>query len=129
MIAAWATESGYQNIIMGCGYNELGTESMEQAPIPKLRLTPEEVFALQEDNGALVLFTNIEAARRYIQTAGYNPRHFVYTDTDERCVYIKKDGKVSEYLMEGYDRTLVNTHLPNGNKTVEPPDNRVTCRQ
>ena len=129
VIAAWATESGYQNIIMGCGYNELGTESMEQAPIPKLRLTPEEVFALQEDNGALVLFTNIEAARRYTQTAEYNPRHFVYTDTDERCVYIKKDGKVSEYLMEGYDRALVNTHLPDGNKTVEPPDNRVTCRQ
>ena len=129
VIAAWAIESEYANIIMGCGYNELVTGSMEQAPIPELRLTSEEVFALQKGNDADVSFRNTEDAYRYMQTEQYRPKDFVYTDAGKRCVYIKKDGAVSEYLMKGYDRALVNTHLPDGNKTAEPPDNRITCRQ
>ena len=104
VIAAWAAESGYANIIMGCGYNELGTETMEEAPVPELRLTPEEVFALQEGNDADVSFRNTDEAHRYMQTEGYDPDDFVYTDTGEQCVYIRKDGIVSDYLMQGCDR-------------------------
>ena len=104
IIAAWATESGYKNIIMGCGYNELGVDSMEQAPIPELRLTPEEVFALQEGNDVYVSFRNMDDVHRYMQDAEYDPNDFVYTDADEQCVYIKKDGIVSDYLMQGCDR-------------------------
>ena len=104
VIAVWATESGYTNIIMGCGYNELGTASMEQAPIPELRLTPEEVFALQKGNNTGISFRNIEEARQYMRTGQYRPGDFVYTDTDDRCVYIKKEGIVSDYLIQGYNR-------------------------
>ena len=104
VIAVWAIESGYANIIMGCGYNELGTGSMERAPIPELCLTPEEVFALQEGNDADVSFRNTDEAHRYMQTEGYDPDDFVYTDTGEQCVYIRKDGIVSDYLMQGCDR-------------------------
>ena len=106
IIAAWAAESKYKNIIMGCGYNELGTGSMEQASVPELRLTPEEIFALQKSNDAGVSFGNIDEVRRYMQTEKYDPNDFVYTDADGQCVYIKKDGAVSDYLMEGYDRSL-----------------------
>ena len=115
-------ESGYTDIIMGCGYNELGTGLMEQAPIPELRLTPEEVFALREESDADIFFRNIDEARRYMRTEDYRPDNFVYTDAGERCVYIKKDGAVSDYLTKGYDRTLLNTPRSGRNETVEPPD-------
>ena len=116
MIAAWAMESGYKNIIMGCGHNGSGTEAMKQAPVPKLRLTPEEVFILQKNNDAGVSFQDINGVYRYMLSGEYDPADFVYTDTDEKCVYIKKNGKVSDYLMGGYDRTLANEHC------TEQPD-------
>ena len=112
VIAAWAMESGYENIIMGCGYNELGTDSMEQAPVPELRLTPEEVFALQKDNEAEVSFENIDAVHRYMQSEEYSPDDFVYTDANEQCVYIRKNGTVSDYLMQGYDERLAGGRNP-----------------
>ena len=110
VIAAWAMESGYKNIIMGCGYNELGVDAIEQAPIPELRLAPEEVFALQKGNDADVSFRNTDEAHRYMQTEEYNPNDFVYTDADKQCVYIKKEGTVSDYLMRGYDHSLAEKH-------------------
>ena len=116
VIAAWAMGSGYTNIIMGCGYNELGAGFMKQAPIPELRLTPEEVFALQKGNDAGVSFRNIDEARRYMLTEEYDSADFVYTDADDQCVYIKKDGIVSDYLMRGYDERSAgnrNTHRKN----------------
>ena len=117
VIAVWAMESGYANIIMGCGYNELGTGAMEPAPIPELHLTPEEVFVLQEDNSEDICFEDIDEARRYMQTEEYDPYDFVYTDADEQCVYIKKDGIVSDYLMRGYDCTLTEKYPSSGDKT------------
>ena len=106
VIAAWAMESGYKNIIMGCGYNELGTEAMDPAPVPKLRLTPEEAFIIQEGNDAEVFFDSVSAAEAYMQTTEYDPNDFVYTDADKQCVYIKQDGTVSNYLMRGYSEQL-----------------------
>ena len=128
VIAAWAMESGYQNIIMGCGYNELGVDSMEQAPIPELCLTPEEVFALQKDNDASMSFGNVDEVHRYMQTEGYDPNDFVYTDAGKRCVYIKKRGAVSEYLMQGYDRTLAEKYpAPRHGVTKEQGD-EIVCK-
>ena len=113
-IAAWAMESGYENIIMGCGYNTLGVDSMEQAPIPELRLTPEEVFALQKGNDAGVSFESIDEVRRYMQTEEYDPNDFVYTDAKKQCVYIKKDGIVSDYLTEDPGHTATEKHRSAG---------------
>ena len=118
VIAAWAVESGYKNIIMGCGYSELGTDFMEQAPVPELRLTPEEVFALWKSNDAGVSFKNLDEARKYIQTDEYNPDDFVYTDANKQCVYIKKDGEVSDYLMQGYDKHLTGNRNPHEKKSA-----------
>ena len=128
VIAAWAMESGYRNIIMGCGYNELSTETMEQAPIPELRLTPEEVFALWISSDAGVSFVNVDRARQYMQTDRYDPNDFVYTDAGRRCVYIKKDGAVSDYLMQGYDRTLAEKHPASGRETEKEQENDTACK-
>ena len=128
VIAAWAMESGYRNIIMGCGYNELVTGSMEQAPVPELCLTPEEVFVLQEDNDADVSFRNMDAVHRYMQTGKYDPNDFVYTDAGEQCVYIKKDGIVSDYLMEGYDCTLAEKRLVPEYETAKERGDATVCK-
>ena len=111
VIAAWAMESGYEDIIMGCKYNELGFEYMEPAPVPELYLTPEEIYAMQEKSDADVFFRDVDDVEEYMQTARYDPTDFVYTDANEQCVYIRKDGEVSEYLMEGYDFSLKETDL------------------
>ena len=79
---------------------------MDPAPVPKLRLTPEEAFIIQEGNDAEVFFDSVSAAEAYMQTAEYNPNDFVYTDADKQCVYIKQDGTVSDYLMRGYSEQL-----------------------
>ena len=121
-------ESGYTDIIMGCGYNELGTGLMEQAPIPELRLTPEEVFALWISSDAGVSFVNVDRARQYMQTDRYDPNDFVYTDAGRRCVYIKKDGAVSDYLMRGYDRTLAEKHPSPGHETTKEQENNTACK-
>ena len=128
IIAAWAMESGYRNIVMGCGFNELGTNTMEQAPIPKLRLTPEEVFALQEGNDANISFGNIDEVHRYMRTTKYRPDDFVYTDTDKRCVYIKKDGIVSDYLMQGYDCALAEKYPASGHGATKEQSDDATCK-
>ena len=80
--------------------------------MPILRLTPEEVFALQKDNEAEVSFENIDAVHRYMQSEEYSPDNFVYTDANEQCVYIRKNGTVSDYLMRGYDERLAGGRNP-----------------
>ena len=128
VIVAWAMASGYENIIMGCGYNELGVGSMKRAPIPELRLTPEEVFALQKDNDAGVSFETIDEVRRYMRTEEYDPSDFVYSDADRQCVYIKKDGTVSKYLAEGYDRNLADKCSTPGHEAVKEQDDEIVCK-
>ena len=128
VIAAWAMKSGYQNVIMGCGYNELGIGSMEQAPTPELRLTPAEVFALQKDSDAYVSFRNMDDVYRYMQTGKYDPNDFVYTDAGKKCVYIKKDGAVSDYLVQGYDRTLAEKYPSSGYEAAKTQDDDTACK-
>ena len=128
VIVAWAMASGYENIIMGCGYNELGVGSMKRAPIPELRLTPEEVFALQKDNDAGVSFETIDEVRRYMRTEEYDPSDFVYSDADRQCVYIKKGGTVSKYLAEGYDRSLTDKCSTSGHEAVKEQDDEIVCK-
>ena len=117
-IAVWATESGYKNIIMECGYNGNLTEAMEPAPAPKLCLTPEEVFAMQKGNDAEVSFRNIDEARQYMQTEQYSPDDFVHTGMTGRCVYIKKDGRVADYLMQNHNVGLTDRRFLSESKTA-----------
>ena len=105
-LVAFAEKLSYKNIVMGCGYNEFETDKMEKASKPKLKLTAEEVYLMQEDNDAGVSFKNIKQAEEYMATKKYKASDFVYSDIG-KCVYIKHDNQVSPYLMEGYDKELL----------------------
>ena len=50
-----------------------------------------------------------------MSTKKYKVSDFVYSDTG-KCVYIKHDNQVSPYLMEGYDKRL----LQEEKKSVKP---------
>lgn len=108
-LAHFAEKAGYENIIMGCGYNEFKTNKMEKASKPKLKLTAEEIYILQEDNDADVSFKSVKKAEEYMKTKDYDPNDFVYTDVngDNGSVYIKHEGVISEYLMKGFDEKKV----------------------
>ena len=114
-LAAFAEKSGYKNIVMGCGYNEFKTDKMEKASKPRLKLTAEEVYLMQEDNDAGISFKNIKQVEEYMSTRKYKASDFVYSDTG-KCVYIKHDNQVSPYLMAGYDKKL----LQEDKKFVKP---------
>ncbi len=57
-------------------------------------------------NDADVSFRSVSEASEYMERASYDPEDFIYTDTSggKECVYIKKDGVVLPYLMEGYEK-------------------------
>lgn len=68
VLKKWLENSNYSNVVMGLGYNEVGEAvNLPKAPIPKMR-----------DLKKIEDFINDE----------------VYTDADEACVYLKKNGKV-----------------------------------
>ncbi len=119
-IANFAMQSGYKDIIMGCGYNEFDYKKMEKAKPPKLRLTPHEIYVLQEDNDAEVEFKNVKEAIDYMKTKKYDPDDFVYSDVDgdHGSVYIKHNGKVSDYLMEGYNKKLSAERQTDNNRKI-----------
>ena len=74
-----------------------------------------------------VSFRNMDAVHRYMQAEEYDPNDFVYTDADKQCVYIKKDGMVSDYLMWGYDRSFADKHPASGYETTKKRDNAIIC--
>ncbi len=112
-IANWAEQSNYKNIKLGTGYTDIAFNQMKKAPVPKLKLTAEEVFLMQDDNDAEVEFDDIEDAENFMKTYEYYADDFVYTDVindnDKQCVYIKCDGKVSDYLKQNFNSDKIET--------------------
>ena len=68
ILKKWLENSNYDNVVMGLGYNEVGEAiDLPEAPIPDFR-DLDEIEEKFEDE--------------------------VYTDADEACVYLKKNGEV-----------------------------------
>ena len=82
IVAKWAKETDFKNIIMGVGRNYGLLQKMENAYKPKFNIPEEEDKLLHKDNFYFKM----------------------YTDTND-CVYLKKDKIISNYLMEDYDIT------------------------
>ena len=95
VIKAWAEESGYRNIIVG-GWDRRRRSKRRRGP--ELRLTPEEVFVLQDSRFTGVSFRDICEAEQHMKTARYEPRDYVRTNTYYGCFYLKKNGRVSRSL-------------------------------
>ena len=75
-----------------------------------------------------VSFRNMDAVHRYMQTEEYDPNDFVYTDADKQCVYIKKDGVVSDYLTRGYDRSFADKHPASGYGATKEQGDDAACK-
>ena len=93
--------------------------------MPREAILPENEATTTREN---MLFGSVSEAHQYMQTEQYRPDYFVYTDTGRRCVYIKKNGIISEYLIKGYNRDHINAPHPERNGTTGLPEQCIAPR-
>ena len=96
VLTSWVESSQYKNIIMGCGYNELSSSiNLQKSEAQYPELTAEEIYMLQDEDEYDI---SMEYARDMAESGDYNYDDFVYTDADEHCVFLKKNGVVDSAL-------------------------------
>ena len=94
VLTSWVESSQYKNIIMGCGYNELSRSiNLQKSEAQYPELTAEEIYMLQDEDEL-----SMEDARDMAESGDYDYDDFVYTDADEHCVFLKKNGVVDSAL-------------------------------
>jgi hypothetical protein len=100
----WCETSGYKNVIMGTGYNEINYEKFPDAPIHYPALSEYEVDTLNIDNendyGDYEYEEDDEEDYEEGEWKGdtyfvkYQNDPYLYSDALKHCVYLKKDGKI-----------------------------------
>ena len=95
VLTSWVESSPYKNVIMGCGYNELSRSiNLQKSEAQYPELTAEEIYMLQDEDE----YVSMEDARDMAESGDYDYDDFVYTDADEHCVFLKKNGVVDSAL-------------------------------
>ena len=95
VLTSWVESSPYRNVIMGCGYNELSSSiNLQKCEAQYPELTAEEIYMLQDEDE----YVSMEDARDMAESGDYDYDDFVYTDADEHCVFLKKNGIVDSAL-------------------------------
>ena len=95
VLTSWVESSPYKNVIMGCGYNELSSSiNLQKSEAQYPELTAEEIYMLQDEDE----YVSMEDARDMAESGDYDYDDFVYTDADEHCVFLKKNGAVDSAL-------------------------------
>ena len=95
VLTSWVESSLYKNVIMGCGYNELSSSiNLQKSEAQYPELTAEEIYMLQDEDE----YVSMEDARDMAESGDYDYDDFVYTDADEHCVFLKKNGVVDSAL-------------------------------
>ena len=96
VLTSWVESSQYKNVIMGCGYNELSSSiSLQKSEAQYPELTAEEIYMLQDEDEYDI---SMEDAKYMAESGDYDYDDFVYTDADEHCVFLKKNGVVDSAL-------------------------------
>ena len=96
VLTSWVESSPYKNVIMGCGYNELSSSiNLQKCEAQYPELTAEEIYMLQDEDEYDI---SLEYAREMAESGDYDYDDFVYTDADEHCVFLKKNGVVDSAL-------------------------------
>ena len=100
VLTSWVESSPYKNIIMGCGYNELSSSiNLQKSEAQYPELTAEEIYMLQDEDE----YVSMEDARDMAESGDYDYDDFVYTDADEHCVFLKKNGIADSALYGNWD--------------------------
>ena len=96
VLTSWVESSPYKNVIMGCGYNELSSSiNLQKCEAQYPELTAEEIYMLQDEDEYDI---SLKYAREMAESGDYDYDDFVYTDADEHCVFLKKNGVVDSAL-------------------------------
>lgn len=100
----WLQESEYDTVIMGCGYNAMNVNNFEEAPIQIPWVTAEELYIIGEGD-----YDSEKEANEAINNGfSYGDNNNGYTDADEHCVYLKKNGEISKALAVEINESLKN---------------------
>lgn len=99
IIGRWLSECQYDNVYMGTGYNELAEKLMAEGvgticAGKKPPITPFELYVLDDSINSMD-----EARAKYAHGADYDDIH-IYSDADERCVELKRNGVVCNFFRQ-----------------------------
>lgn len=103
IIGKWVAESAYENVIMGCGYNTLSSDTFEHAGAIIPPVTPYELYVLSYEDDCyardeICELPSEEEAKRLMDSGEITYYDYVYCDSENVSVYLKKDGQVAEYF-------------------------------
>ena len=103
IIGKWVRESAYENIIMGCGYNEFGDDSFEYAGAVVPPVTAYELYVLsyEEDCDAreeICCLPSEDRARELMEQGTITYFDYVYCDSERDAVYLKRNNRVAEFF-------------------------------
>ena len=117
-LGAYVLNSPYKNIIMGCGYNGLNNGEFERAPAVTPHVTPYDIYVMsyeedaeipgmsEEDEKECLEISSVEKAKELLDSGKVTYYSYLYSDVDDGkgTVYLKKNGKVSDYFNIPEDR-------------------------
>lgn len=121
VIKAYLETSGYRNIAMGCGYNELNDGTFRMAPNFVPPVTAREIYVMSYEEDAelpdfeyrnapnkvqtdteneIMNLPSEEVARQYLEEGRINYYDYLYSDVDDHkgIAWLKENGVVEEYF-------------------------------
>lgn len=141
-IGQWLMESGYENAIMGTGYNELarGMSGLTNCSPVIPWVTFEELYRLDKNH----VFSDMAQAQRFVEEfntkignipivplnsqnqriirdrfpVGDTYYGVVYTDADEHCKVLKEDGRVKECLLNDTQKAAQREKFSRPNQVI-----------
>lgn len=99
-IGAWLQDSPYDNVFMGCGYNEFLVDShFESVGGLTPSVTPYEIYVIShEKESEAPVFNNVEEAAQALESGEVTYFDYVYCDSERSSVIMKHDGLVVPYF-------------------------------
>lgn len=103
IIGKWVSESEYENIIMGCGYNEFMNDSFKEAGAVIPPVTPYELYVLSYEDECdareeICELSSPEEAERLMESGEITYFDYVYCDSERESVYLKENGRIAEFF-------------------------------
>lgn len=103
VIGKWVEESPYENIIMGCGYNEFANDEFENAGRMIPPVTAYELYVLSYESDCeareeICELESAEQAQELMDNGIITYFDYVYCDSENVSVYLKKNGRISKFF-------------------------------
>lgn len=103
-IGAWLSESAYQNVYMGTGYNQMlyNGNFREVDPLCP-SVTPYEIYVIShEEESEAPVFKSEKKAKEALESGQVTYYDYVYCDSENHMVAMKENGVLEPYFSADY---------------------------